>query len=246
MSGNSVPVFQNAFHRLRERCLAEATREFKARGKSVQRCEGCLLASYNCICTYRPSRSTRVEFVLVMHKNETFKPTNTGRLIADLFPAHTHAFRWTRTQPDAGLVELLQDPQRQCLLVFPAEASESKPRQVLAEIPPGEKTPTFILLDGTWKQSGRMFHLSRWLEQVPCIVLPQAGARGYAVRKSHQDNYLSTAEAAALCLQLAGERANSETLLDYFELFNEHYVATRGCYPVIPGELHKKLLADLT
>lgn len=233
---------KNAFHLLRERCLAQATREFNARGKSVQRCEGCLLATYNCICAFRPVRSSRAEFVLVMHKNETFKPTNTGRLIADVFPAHTHAFRWTRTEPDAELIELLQDPRRQCLLVFPVDTSEAntKPRKLYTEVPT-DKIPTFILLDGTWKQSGRMFHLSRWLDQVPCIALPEAGERGYAVRKSHQDDYLSTAEAAALCLQLVDEPENSETLLDYFQLFNEHYVATRGCYPVEPGELHKKL-----
>jgi len=233
---------KNAFHLLRERCLAQATREFNARGKSVQRCETCLLASYNCICAFRPVRSSRAEFVLVMHKNETFKPTNTGRLIADVFPDRTHAFRWARTEPDAELIALLQDPGRQCLLVFPVDTSDAnaKPRELRTEVP-GDKIPTFILLDGTWKQSGRMFHLSRWLDQVPCIALPEAGERGYAVRKSHQDDYLSTAEAAALCLQLVDEPENSETLLDYFQLFNEHYVATRGCYPVEPGELHKKL-----
>lgn len=233
---------KNAFHLLRERCLAQATREFNARGKSVQRCEDCLLATYNCICAFRPVRSSRAEFVLVMHKNETFKPTNTGRLIADVFPAGTHAFRWTRVDPDEELVALLNDPRRQCLLVFPVDTSDekAKPRALCIDVSP-DKIPTFILLDGTWKQSGRMFHLSRWLDQVPCIVLPAAGERGYAVRKSHQDNYVSTAEAAALCLQLADEPENSETLLDYFQLFNEHYVATRGCYPVATGELHRKL-----
>ncbi len=241
-------MFKNQFHLLRERCIAESTREFNARGKSVIRCERCQLASYACICPFCPECDTRVEFVLLMHKLEVFKPTNTGRLLADLFPHRTHVFCWNRTQPDERLLALLQDTQRQCLVVFPADTREAqaKPRPVLTQMEAMQlaaegKTLTFILLDGTWKQSSRMFHLSRWMEQVPCVLLPEGNARGYSVRKSHQDNYLSTAEAGALCLQMAGELENTETLLDYFQLFNQHYLATRGCYPVEIGELHAKL-----
>ena len=234
---------KNQFHLLRERCIAESTREFAARGKSVVRCERCQLAAYACICPWNPRLESRAEFVLLLHRLETFKPTNTGRLVADVLPEQTHVFCWSRTEPEQKLLDLLQDTSRQCLLVFPADTADAKAksRAVFHQIPPGNKTPTFILLDGTWKQSSRMFHLSRWLEQVPCIVLPNGALRGYAVRKSHKDDYFSTAEAAALCLQLAGESANSQVLLDYFQLFNEHYLATRGCYPPIIGELHHRL-----
>jgi DTW domain-containing protein len=234
---------KNQFQLLRERCLADSTKEFLARGKSVVRCESCQLAAYACICNWQPQLSSRLEFVLLLHRNEIFKPTNTGRLIADVLPAQTHAFCWSRTEPDQALVNLLNDEQRQCFIVFPADTpgAKNKTRKVFTEIPANEKVKTFILLDATWKQSGRMFHLSRWLEHLPCVSLPEGGLRGYAVRKSHQDDYLSTAEAAALCMQLLGEQHNSETLLDYFQLFNEHYLATRGSYPPVIGELHERL-----
>lgn len=240
-----MPSFQNQFHLLRERCLAESTTEFTARGKSVIRCDQCQLAAYACICQWRPQVVSQVEFVLLMHRIEVFKPTNTGRLIADVFPQQTHAFCWSRTTPEQALLALLQDKQRQCFIVFPADTPEAKakPRPVFTELPSNGKINTFILLDGTWKQSSRMFHLSRWLEDVPCVSLPEGSLRGYAVRKSHQDDYLSTAEAAALCLQMAGEAANSELLLNYFQLFNEHYLATRGCYPPVIGDLHQQLAA---
>ncbi|GGY74148.1 DTW domain-containing protein [Cellvibrio zantedeschiae] len=235
---------KNQFQLLRERCIADSTRVFSARGKSVVRCEQCQLAAYACICDWQPQLQSHVEFVLLLHRIEIFKPTNTGRLIADLFP-RTHAYCWSRTEPDQALLDLLQDENRQCFIVFPADTPEAKakPREVFSEVPDNNKIKTFILLDATWKQSSRMFHLSRWLESVPCISLPQGALRGYAVRKSHQEDYLSTAEAAALCLQMAGENTNSERLLDYFQLFNEHYLATRGCYPPIVGELHERLAA---
>ncbi len=240
-----LPLEKTSFQHLRERCIADSTTEFSARGKSVIRCEHCQLAAYACICPWQPRLRSGVEFVLLLHRIEIFKPTNTGRLIADVFPAQTHAFCWSRTEPEQQLLDLLSDPNRQCFLVFPADTPEAKAkaREVFTEIPHNNKLKTFILLDATWKQSGRMFHLSRWLEDVPCVTLPEGVLRGYAVRKSHQDDYFSTAEAAALCLQMAGEQANSNALLDYFQLFNEHYLATRGCYPPVIGELHQALSA---
>lgn len=236
---------KTSFQHLRERCIAESTTEFSARGKSVIRCDYCQLAVYACICAWQPQLHARAEFVLLLHRIEIFKPTNTGRLIADIFPAQTHAFCWSRTEPEQALLELLHDENRQCFIVFPADTPEAKAksRAVVTEIPNNEKIKTFILLDATWKQSGRMFHLSRWLEHVPCVSLPDGVLRGYAVRKSHQDDYFSTAEAAVLCLQMMGEQQNSDALLDYFQLFNEHYLATRGCYPPLVGELHERLTA---
>lgn len=234
---------RNQFLSLRSRRLAEATREFLARGKSVIRCDDCQLAAYACICQWRPTLGSRSEFILLMHRDEVLKPTNTGRLIADVLPAHTHVFCWSRTEPDEELLKLLADQQRRCLIVFPEEANEAaaNARELISDLPSDERINTFILLDGTWKQSGRMFHLSRWLEKIPCVVLPEVEGRGYAVRKSHQENYLSTAEAAALCLQLANESVTADVLRDYFELFNIHYLATRACVPPQASELHARL-----
>ncbi len=237
--------FPNQYLRLRAQRLAESTRAFLARGKSVVRCEYCQLAIFACICPWRPELTSNCEFVLLMHRDEVFKPTNTGRLIADVLPRQTHVFCWSRTEPVPELLALLNDPLRRCVIVFPADANEtgSKSRTLVTEFPADGAVVTFILLDGTWKQSGRMFHLSRWLEAVPCAVLPDALVRGYAVRKSHQEHYLSTAEAAGLCLEMVGEARAACVLQDYFELFNLHYLATRGSYTPVPGSVHERMLA---
>jgi len=243
--------FLNQFHRVHAQCLAESTTPFLARGKSVIRCDICQMAVFACMCSWRPQLQSKSEFILLMHRIEVFKPTNTGRLIADVLPQQTHVFCWSRTEPEKELLALLSDENRQCFIVFPANADsntgtpETMSRKVVKKIPDNQKIATFILLDGTWKQSGRMFHLSRWLDGVACIslsdVLLRDYVKGYAMRKSHQDNYLSTAEAAALCLELIGEQKNSAVLLNYFQLFNEHYLATRACCPPEIGALHWQL-----
>lgn len=237
--------FPNQYLRLRARRLAESTREFFARGKSVLRCEHCQLAAFACICPWRPELSAHCEFILLMHRDEVFKPTNTGRLLADVLPQQTHVFCWSRTEPARELMELLEDSRRRCVIVFPFDIGEAdtNPRELLRVLPDDGKITTFILLDGTWKQSGRMFHLSRWLEALPCIALPEALVRGYAVRKSHQEHYLSTAEAAGLCLELANEIHVAKALQDYFQLFNLHYLATRGAYKPVLSEVHERCLS---
>ncbi len=252
--GLLMNLFTNQFHRVHAQCLAESTTPFLARGKSVIRCEVCQMASFACMCAWRPKLQSRCEFILLMHRIEVFKPTNTGRLIADVLPEQTHVFCWSRTEPAKDLLALLRDDNRRCFIVFPASSDSNANvagkagRKIYNKIPDNEKIPTFILLDGTWKQSGRMFHLSRWLDDVGCIslsdVLLRDYVKSYAMRKSHQDNYLSTAEAAALCLQLIDEQKNSAVLLNYFQLFNEHYLATRACCAPEIGALHKQLAAD--
>lgn len=228
----------NQYHHLRARRLAEVAREFRARGKSVVRCDLCQLADYACICRWLPRLHSASEFVLLMHRNELFKPTNSGRLIADILPDNTHAFCWSRTQPPAELVQLLRDPHRRCMIVFPKD-DQSAPSTPLARVP--GRVDTFILLDGTWKQARRMLQLSRWLQGVPTIAFPESLVRGYAVRKSEHLHQVSTAEAAGLCLQLVGEDLLADTVFDVFQLFNLHYLATRGCYVPQPAGVHQRL-----
>jgi DTW domain-containing protein len=62
----------NQYQLLRQRCRAESTREFLARGKSVIRCELCQLASYACICAWQPQLPLNSEFLLLMHSDEVF------------------------------------------------------------------------------------------------------------------------------------------------------------------------------
>lgn len=228
------------FHQLRQDCLARATRPFLARGKSVRRCPTCLLAEPVCICAWAAARHSAVDFVLLLHRDEVFKPTNTGRLIADILPANTTAFEWSRTEPPAELLALLADPTRYPVIVFPAE--EGGDRQVHTAAPTlGGKRLTLILLDGTWRQASRMFRSSAWLAGVPALTFTKPQEGRYAVRQKVREGQLATAEAAAELLRLCGEKDNGQVLEDYFTVFNEHYLSTRTGRPVAHLPAHQRL-----
>ncbi len=54
-----------------------------------------------------PSTS-KSRFCLLMFDTEPMKPSNTGRLIADILP-DTVAFQWSRTEPSLDLLDLVQN-----------------------------------------------------------------------------------------------------------------------------------------
>ena len=74
----------NSVLKLRTQELAKATRVFNARGSKVKRCEQCLLPATDCICASKPSVSSHCAFCFIMYTGECYKPSNTGRIIADV------------------------------------------------------------------------------------------------------------------------------------------------------------------
>ncbi|WP_231908888.1 DTW domain-containing protein [Marinomonas sp. TW1] len=142
-------------------------RPFLARGSNAKRCPSCLMAKFACFCTQRQMQNTSLQFILLYHRDEIHKPTNSGRLIADLFPNQTKAFIWSRTEPDKALLNLLNELKESCTILFPnTETAQNQGRNVRDQqdiLKTDEETGkphTFVILDGTWKQASKMFHQS--------------------------------------------------------------------------------------
>ncbi len=193
----------------------------------MQRCPGCLLAAHACVCSWRPQLDSQVGFCLIMHPLEPLKPTNTGRLIADCI-TDTHAFVWSRTSVDPALLELLKDPQWQAYVVFPAEYAQAGQPVVDTIKPDGGKRPLLIIFDATWTQARKMFRKSPWLDGLPILSLQTEQLSRYRLRRSTREEHLCTVEVATACLGLAGEAAGANLLNDYFDVFTDAYLASRG------------------
>ncbi|MGQ7170730.1 DTW domain-containing protein, partial [Escherichia sp. R-CC3] len=87
---------ENAVLQLRAERIARATRPFLARGNRVRRCQRCLLPEKLCLCSTITPAQAKSRFCLLMFDTEPMKPSNTGRLIADILPdtvAHQHTRR---------------------------------------------------------------------------------------------------------------------------------------------------------
>lgn len=242
LRGVDSGVAPHAVSRLRTQRLARSTRPFLSRGgPRGERCEGCRLRPSHCLCALRPMLPTRAGFCLLMHDAEPLKPSNTGWLIADVVE-QTHAFGWARTEVDAGLLALLDDPQWQPYVVFPGEFVEP-PQRVVHALPapragvePNQgRRPLFILLDATWPEARKMFRKSPYLDRFPVLSLHPDQVSQYRLRRSQREDHFCTSEVAALCLELTGDvgdRRAGRALESYLALFTEHYLRAKNQQPV--------------
>ena len=158
-----------------------------------------------------------------MFDTEPMKPSNTGRLIADILP-DTAAFQWSRTDPPQALLDLVADPDYQPMVVFPASYADTD-RTVLTTPPLSGKPPLFIMLDGTWTEARKMFRKSPWLDALPVISVDLSISSAYRLRVASVGGQYCTAEVAAALLEQAGDNQASLGLTDHFTLFRERYLA---------------------
>ncbi|XTZ39392.1 tRNA-uridine aminocarboxypropyltransferase [Salmonella enterica] len=212
----------NAVLQLRAERLARSTRPFLARGNRIRRCQRCLLPLRNCLCDTIKAVPANSRFCLVMFDTEPMKPSNTGRLIADILP-NTLAFQWSRTEPPQALIDLCKSDDYQPMVVFPASYAGSE-RQVLT-VPPADKPPLFIMLDGTWTEARKMFRKSPYLDALPIISVDLSRVSAYRLREAHAEDQYCTAEVAIALLDLARDNTAAQALGEHFALFRERYLA---------------------
>ena len=215
----------NSVLNLRTQELAKATRVFNARGSKVKRCEQCLLPATDCICASKPRVSSHSAFCFIMYTGECYKPSNTGRIIADVI-ADNHAFVWDRTRPDASLLELLANPDYAPIVVFPQQYAESgrcinSPLELVAV--QNGKIPLFIMLDGTWREAKKMFK-SPYLATLPVLGIQPEQSSRYQLREAAHLHQLCTAEVAIEVLKLANDNAAADALAEYFAVFRRAYI----------------------
>ena len=236
-------MMENAVLALRTRLVAESSKPYQSRGATIVRCPRCQIAQTHCVCDYRQPQQVSPAFCLIMHRKEPMKPTNTGRLIAEILP-DTAAFVWDRTEPDPQLLEYLADPGWQPYLVFPDAYVEDQP-VVEAPLPcPQGKRPLFVLLDATWAQARKIYFKSPYLRQMPVLSINPERLSNYKLREAVHDHQLATAEVAAMVLELAGEAHVAEVMDAFFQMFPSHYYAGKHQLPVpCEGEAFDRLAA---
>lgn len=218
-------MIDNAVLRLRAERLARATRPFLARGNRVRRCQCCLLVQRYCLCDTITPQPAKSRFCLVMFDTEPMKPSNTGRLIADILP-QTEAFQWSRTEPPQALLDLVSNPDYQPMVVFPSSYADAD-RQVLSA-PPSGKPPLFIMLDGTWPEARKMFRKSPWLDNLPLISVDLSRVSAYSLREVHAEGQYCTAEVAIALLDLANDTHAASALSEHFTRFRSRYLAGKS------------------
>ena len=237
-------------NRLAAQRLADSSKPFNARGGRLIRCDYCMLGKQFCICEHRPLVKSSAGFMLVMFDYEMIKPSNTGRLIADVIE-DTFAYKWSRTEPNQEMIDIIQSDCWQPFIIFPEEYVVDRERvhTGMLTIESG-KRPLYILLDGSWREAKKMFRKSPYLDRFPMVsfdaktaieavaglcqsennnqlsngaLSPVGQDSRYTVRKTELEHQFSTAEVGARVLAMHGETNNAHLLDLWFDVFNFQY-----------------------
>lgn len=191
-----------------------------------QNCQSCGLARAWCCCELITSEHTRLEFALLLHENESARPTTTSKIIQKVLP-HTTSYTWHRKEPPQQLIERINDPVTNAWLLFPADREDLKPRsQAFRPTKEGQKT-LIIVPDGTWKEVRKIVRKSPWLDHLPLLAFDPSTPSRYDLRRNPDADHLCTAETVAELLKLNREEQQASSLNEALDLFIERYKASK-------------------
>lgn len=185
------------------------------------RCAHCRMYTELCICALVPRLPTRTRLVLVLHRDEQRKPTNSGQLAAQCLPnSELHVrglgpevvprFTWdaATTQP---------------VLLYPH--ADARPCSDFA----GSSLPvTLVVPDGTWRQAGKMRARMPGLAELPCVTLPPDLPTSYRLRSETHPDGLATLEAIARALGILDGPEVQAGLERIFRIMVERTLWLRG------------------
>lgn len=164
------------------------------RNRRAARCDRCRQHASLCLCAELPRLDNRTRVLVVMHRAEDRKTTNTGRLAARCLASSTVLVRGDRDQEP--LVLPLGDGSTP-LLLFPHDDAEELGERHRALGP-----VTLVVPDGNWRQASRMRRRVAGLSSLACVRLPVGDPSRYRLRRNAREDNLSTLEAIARALAI--------------------------------------------
>lgn len=188
------------------------------------RCRRCRMLGRLCVCPLIPDPPlvTRTRVVLVMHRAEDAKSTNTGRLAAACLANSEIVVRGHRGKPSEPLAWSLA---AQPLLLFPFE--DAKPMAEAARMR-GDRPVVLIVPDGTWRQASKARRRVPGLADVPCVSVSGEERLPHRLRAEAHAHGLSTIEAIARALAVLEGEEVQRTLERVFRSMVERTLWTRG------------------
>lgn len=174
------------------------------------RCADCGLHPVICVCEQRPEVSLPFSLLIVQHRRELHKPTNSVRPLRKVLQDTELVHYAVRGETfDAG--PLTRSNRRYCLL-FPESPEAPAPRTV-EKVSRGD---TLVVLDGTWAQCTRMRKKIEALQSMATVSLQVNAASAWGIRHTLDPNRLSTFEAVTAAIRQSGYEEQANRMLGYF------------------------------
>lgn len=179
------------------------------RSRRVERCAGCRLTPALCLCGELAPIPVRTRVVVLAHRKEIHKSSNTGLLATRMLAGASMIVRGERE----GVREPLALEGLRRLVLFPAEGARvlegSMARDPIALIVP----------DGNWSQARKMLRRDELTRDAEPVVLPPGPPSRYGLRRNAREGGLCTIEAIARAMGVLESAEVEARLLAVFEAF---------------------------
>lgn len=186
------------------------------------RCARCRLHTDLCACQLLAPIDVATRIVLVTHKFENRKATNTGHLAVQCLKGARLCLRGREDLPDDPVT---WEPERTPLFLFPGK--DALPLDTWRAGHP-DQAVTLIVPDGTWRQANRVRRRVPGLASIQAVSLTSAQESNYRLRRTHIGNRLATFEAIALALGILEEPTIATYLLHVFRAVVDRALWSNG------------------
>ena len=166
---------------------------------------------------------TKAKIWILSTEREFSRPSNTARLLKLVNPESTELILWERINAPEKLIEYINSEEYEIYIIFPIENDDLSERKF--EYKSSERTPAFIILDGTWKEALKILRRSDYLKKLPRISLNPIHKSEYTLRRGASEGELCTVEAAIEMLKLNYEIENAQLIKGAFDLFIKSFKA---------------------
>lgn len=192
--------------------------------KDAFRCRFCRMLGRLCVCPLIPDPplATRTRVVLVMHRAEMSKSTNTGHLATSCLANSEIIVRGHKGKPSARLA---WDEAVQPLLLFPFE--DATPIAHAVRILDARPV-VLIVPDGTWRQASKVRRRVPGLADLRCVSVSGEAKHPYRLRAEAHAQGLSTIEAIGRAMAVLEGEDVQRALERVFRSMVERTLWTRG------------------
>ena len=185
-------------------------------------CPECDFLKSRCLCSTLKVLNNQTHLIILQHPSEQKHPLNTVRIMKKSFQKIS-LLVGEDFSSDLKLNTVLADSSKYCALLYP-EADAT----ILNSCAPVPHITDLIIIDGTWRKAKKIYGLSQNLKHLPKLRLIPEQQTDYRIRKSTNENALSTLEAAASALMILEPRLETQSLLNSFHFMIDYQIKKMG------------------
>lgn len=180
--------------------------------KVINPCARCLLPQRLCLCSKIPCLEIETKISLIIHFNELYKNSNTGRLALHALPNSEMRIRGEKGK-QLDLSDLLSD-NYEPILLFPSEDAEELTSEFMLA---RKKKIQLIVPDGSWRQARKVNTRHPELNQLPRVKVLNPMEDTYQLRKESRENGMATLQSIAYALGVIEGDHIREQLLNLYQ-----------------------------